>query len=605
MRDKGSQKLWVMFGILALVGLVFLYKIASLQLFTDSYLKQALRNSSSEIALYPVRGTIYDRNDQLIVYNDYVYDLAVLPINTRSFDTLELCHILKIDTAELNGKLRKAAQYSRRKPSLIAKNLSTQAYSILQENLYRFPGFIIENKTDRRYKFKGLAHVLGYLGEVDDQNLEADPYYRMGDLIGVTGIEKTYETELRGKKGLRVIMVDKHNAEKGVFADGMYDTPAEPGQDLFTGIDLYLQEMAETFLQNKTGSIVAIEPKTGQILCLANSPAYDPSELSGPNRNKNFRRLLVDPSKPLFNRALKSPYPPGSTFKTVQALIGQQEQVVFPHTTYSCFGGYRLGNRTLGCHAHANPVQLRYSIQTSCNAYYCHVFRNIVDNPKYNSVSEGLEAWIAHLNSFGIGVLTGVDIAGESRGILPSTAMYNRIFGPKWRSSSIISVAIGQGEVGMTPLQIANMTAAIANKGTYIRPHVVAYIGRDKKQKPPNLEPIQTSVDSSFFPIIIESMASVYKPGGTAFSAAIPGLELCGKTGTAQNPHGKDHSVFIGFGPKDNPQIAVAILIENGGYGATWAAPMASLLMEYFITGNTQSSRPQMYQRMLQPVKNP
>lgn len=602
MSRETSFKATVFYGILVLIGLVFLIKIASLQLFEESYLRQALRNSSTEITIYPVRGTIYDRNGKLIVYNDYVYDLAVIPIKTAPFDTVELAGILEIDTATLAQSLRKAAIYSRRKPSVIAKNLSTIAYSVLQENLFRFPGFIIENKTDRKYKVHGLAHVLGYVSEVNENDLAEDPYYKPGDLKGVTGIERSYEVELRGKKGVRVMIVDKHNMEKGAFADGMYDSLPTPGKDLYTSIDLDLQELAEQFLANKTGSIVAIAPQTGEILCLANSPAYDPNELTGPERNKNFRRLIMDPRKPLYNRSLKAPYPPGSTFKTVQALIGQQEEVLFPHTSYSCYGGYALGNRKVGCHAHGNPVNMKYSIQTSCNAYYCHVFRTIVDNPKYASVSEGLEAWIAHLHTFGIGVITGVDIFGESKGILPSSERYARVFGKRWRSANVISVAIGQGEVGLTPLQMANMCATIANRGYYIRPHVVRYIGREQTVQPADLQRKYTSVDTGYFRAIVEAMASVYQPGGTAFWASIPGIELCGKTGTAQNPHGKDHSVFIGFGPKENPQIAVAILIENGGFGATWAAPMASLIMERYIKQSKETAKPDMLNRMLLPV---
>ncbi|MCO6495954.1 MAG: penicillin-binding protein 2 [Bacteroidetes bacterium] len=603
MSKQTSNKLWVFYSILIAVGLVFLYRITVLQLFKgEDYLKQALRNSSTEITLHPVRGTIYDRNGKLIVYNDYVYDLLVVPIKTESFDTLELCRILEIDTSELEQKLRKAKSFSSRKPSLVAKNLSTPAYSVLQENLFRFPGFYIESKTDRKYKVKGMAHVLGYTSEVNKNDIENDPYYKQGDLIGVTGIEKSYEKELRGKNGVRVMIVDKHNIEKGNFADGFYDTEPIPGQDLFTTIDLNLQELAETFLSNKTGSIVAIEPATGEVLCIANSPGYDPNELSGPERNKNFRKLLVDPKKPLFNRALKAPYPPGSTFKPIQALIGLQEGVITPQTAFPCYRGYILGNRKVGCHAHASPVNLKYSIQTSCNAYYCYLFRDIVDNPIYSNVSEGLNAWIAHLNTFGLGILTDIDIPGESKGILPSVNLYKRVFGKNWRSSNVISVGIGQGEVGVTPLQMANYTAIIANRGYFIRPHVVKYVGRNKARKPSNLQKHNVSIDTSYFPLIVDAMNLVYQPGGTAFWSSIPGLNLCGKTGTAQNPHGNDHSIFIGFGPKDNPKIAIAVIIENGGFGATWAAPIASLLMERYLKQSNETAKPEMYKRMLNPV---
>jgi penicillin-binding protein 2 len=602
MSNMGKRS-YLMYGLLLLVGIVFLYKFYTLQLKSDAYLIQAQRNGSTEVPLYPVRGTIYDRNDKLIVFNDFVYDLAVIPIKAKHFDTIVLCNLLEITQEELITRIEKAAKYSTRKPTTIAKNLSVKAYSAIQENLYRYPGFVIENKTDRRYKTAALAHVLGYVSEASEELIKENPYYKMADLVGVTGIEKSYEEELRGVKGYKIMMVDKFNLQKGSFADGKFDTKPIPGQDLVTSIDLDIQLMAEEFLKNKTGSIVAIEPKTGEILCLANSPAYDPNELTGPERNKNFRKLLMDPKKPLYNRALKAPYPPGSTFKTVQALIGMQEEVLVPETRYPCFGGYRLGNRKVGCHAHPSPADLKYSIQTSCNAYYCYVFKSIVDNPKYKNVSEGLNAWVAHLNTFGIGVTTNVDIAGENKGYIPTPERYQKVFGKNWKSSNVISIAIGQGEVGLTPIQMANMCAIIANKGYYVRPHVVKYIGKDRTKVPDHLHKNYTSVERQYYDIVYEAMASVYKPGGTAFWTAIPGLELCGKTGTAQNPHGKDHSVFIGFGPKENPQIAVAILIENGGFGATWAAPMASLIMEKYITRKEVSAKPEMYQRMLLPVK--
>ena len=603
--SKDNSKAFVFYGILIFIGLVFIIKLVQLQLTSDYYLIQAERNGSTEITLYPVRGAIYDRNGKLIVYNDVVYDLSLVPMKAKDFDTMSLCKILKIDKEEYIERMLKASKYSRRKISLFYKHLDTRTYSIIQENLQHFPGFIIEHKTDRKYKFNGLSHVLGYVSEVSERTVNENSYYKPGDLIGETGVEKSYEEFLRGKKGVRVVLRDRFNLEKGSFADGMYDTMPIAGEDLYLSIDLDLQEMAEKFLENKKGSIVAIDPKTGEVLCLANSPAYDPNMLTGAERNSNFPKLLRDPIKPLYNRALKAPYPPGSTFKTVQSLIGRQEQVVFPDTRYSCFGGYRMGGRTVGCHGHANPVNLQYSIHTSCNGYYCHIFRLIVDNPKYKNISEGLDAWVRYLNSFGIGQLTGIDIPGESKGILPSPALYEKIFGKNWKSSNIISIAIGQGEVGMTPLQLANMCATIANKGYYITPHVVKGIGNEKTAPSVASEINYTMVDSMYFEFLINSMNLVYKPGGTAWWTAIPGIELCGKTGTAQNPHGKDHSVFIGFGPREDPKIAVAILIENGGFGATWAAPMTSLIMERYITGSDKTSKPDMYKRMLNPVIPP
>lgn len=597
-----NGRLFVFIGVLILTGIIFSIRLFFLQIVDTSNYYKAQSYGSNEITIYPSRGTIVDRYGKLMVFNDAIYDLMVVPQKAKNYNKVLLCQELMLDTVEFNRRMKKASRYNPREASVIYKNLPFSLYTRVLEILYQFPAFYIETKIDRRYNIDGAAHLLGYMGEVSEKQLADDKYYKPGDMKGITGIEKSYEFYLRGIKGKKVVLVDKFSKQQGSFAGGKFDSLPVSGQNIISAIDLDLQQFGEELLRNKIGSIVAIEPSTGEVLAIVNSPNYDPNLLVGQQRNKNFSSLLLDPRKPLFNRALKSPYPPGSTFKTVQALIGQQEEVLFPDTKYPCHGGYHMGSITVGCHPHASPLDLKTSITKSCNAYYCFVYRSILDNPKYSSVQESYVKWTQYLNSFGIGINTGIDLPEESRGIVKKPGYFEIEFGKNWRSSNVISMSIGQGQIGLTPLQMANVAAVIANRGFYFTPHVVRSIG-DKAFMPPEFKvKHRTMIHPMYFDTIIAGMAKVCVPGGTASRTGIPGIEICGKTGTAQNPHGEDHSIFIAFAPRDNPKIAICVIVENGGFGADYAAPVANLLIErYLMKDKTQpTQKPEMLKRMLE-----
>ncbi|MEZ4805357.1 MAG: penicillin-binding protein 2 [Bacteroidia bacterium] len=596
-----SNRLYILIGVLVLIGIIFISRLFYLQIVDTSNYYKAQSYGSNDITIYPSRGTIVDRFGKLMVYNDAAYDLMVVPRKAVNVDKVFLCKELGIDTIEYNKRIKKASRYNPREPSVLYKNLSFKLYVRLNEFIHNFPAFYIETKIDRRYNINGAAHLLGYMGEVSEKQLKADKYYKPGDIKGITGIEKSYEFYLRGKKGRKVVLVDKFSKQQGSFANGKFDSVPVPGMNIISSIDIDLQEFGELLIANKTGSIVAIEPSTGEVLSIVNNPNYDPNLLVGQTRNKNFSSLLLDPSKPLFNRALKAPYPPGSTFKTVQALIGLQEGVLYPETRYPCHGGYRMGSIKVGCHAHASPLDLKTSITKSCNAYYCHVYRSILDNPAYPSVQDAYVKWTQYLSSFGIGVRTGIDLPEESKGIIKPTQYFERVFGKNWRSSNVISMSIGQGEVGLTPLQMANLAAIIANRGFFYTPHVVRSIGDEHYLPEEFKEKRFTMVEARYFDTIIAGMAKVCLPGGTASHTGITGIEICAKTGTAQNPHGKDHSVFIAFAPRENPKIAICVIIENGGFGASYAAPIANLMIERYLSKDRTlpSSKPEMLKRML------
>lgn len=572
--------------------LVLIIRLFHLQVIEHSYRLSASNNVLRYITQYPARGLIYDRNNELLVYNTAAYDLMVIPRQVQPFDTTEFCSILEITHEQLENSLLEAKTHSTFRPSIFLKQVSAETYATLQEKLFKYPGFYVQSRSLRAYPRSIGAHLLGYVGEVDDRIISNSPYYRMGDYIGISGLERSYEAELRGKKGVNVYLVDVHNRIKGSYAEGRYDTVAVLGSNLKTTIDANLQEYGERLMQNKIGGIVAIEPKTGEILAMISSPTIDPNLLVGRPRTTNFRVLDSDTLKPLFNRTLMALYPPGSTFKVVNALIGLQEKVVRPQTKYSCDGGYRIG-RGVGCHSHPSPTDLIQSIQVSCNTYYCHVFRNIIDKPEFGGVEGGFTAWKNHVESFGFGKKLNIDQPNELSGIVPSISFYDRYFRKGgWNSLTILSLAIGQGELGTTPLQMANMTASIANRGFFYTPHLVKEIDGE-----PDIEPRfklrnYTTIDSVWFNYVVEGMDKAVNgepgSGSTARIAAISDITVCGKTGTSQNPHGKDHSVFIAFAPKDDPKIAIAVYIENAGFGATWAAPIASLMIEKYLTGQVE-----------------
>lgn len=581
-------------GFLALFG-----KLFYIQIIDSSYKVSAESNSQRIITRYPARGLIYDRNGRLIVSNQAAYDVLVNPSQLQAFDTLTLCKMLGITIDAAKRAIDSAFRFSRYQPSEFVRQISVQEYAVLQEQLYKFPGFFVQPRTLRKYHTSGSAHLLGYVGEVDKSIIKKDPYYRMGDYIGISGIERAYEEDLRGRKGQEVLLVDVHGRVKGSFADGKFDREAVVGEDLYATIDLALQEYGEKLMQNMRGSIVAIEPQTGEILALVSSPGYNPALLVGRARAGNYARLAKDTLKPLFNRALMAKYPPGSTFKIMNALIGLREEVISAQTEFGCNMGIQIGGMFKRCHSHASPLALRGAIQNSCNSYFFLTFRNIIENRNYNNSTEAYNAWRRYVTSFGFGNVLGSDLPNELGGFVPAEDYYNRYYGKnRWNAYTIISLGIGQGELGITPLQMANYAAIIANRGYYVIPHSVKAI----ENKPLNRkfrERHYVAIDSSYFEPIIDGMqGAVNGPGtGTALIARLPDIIICGKTGTAQNPHGADHSIFIAFAPRDNPKIALSVYVENGGFGATYAAPVASLMIEKFLTDTI--TRPWLEQHVL------
>ncbi|MDD2277621.1 MAG: penicillin-binding protein 2 [Bacteroidales bacterium] len=602
MQLTGNNRKYIISGIILIIFLVITFRLFFLQVVDRSYRLSASNNVLRYITQYPARGLVYDRNGELLVYNQAAYDLMVIPRQIKPFDTIEFCSVLEISKEFVDNRLKEAKAHSSFRPSIFLKQVSAETYAKLQEKLFKFPGFYVQPRTLRAYPNSIGAHFLGYVGEVDDRKIREDAYYKMGDYIGISGLERTYEEELRGKKGVSVYLVDVHNRIKGSYAEGKYDTLVVLGKDLTTSIDIELQKFGEMLMQNKLGGIVAIEPSTGEILAMISGPNYDPNLLVGRPRTLNFRNLDADTLKPLFNRPLMAKYPPGSTFKIVNALIGLEEKIVFPQTQYYCDGGYRIG-RGVGCHNHPSPTDLIKSIQVSCNTYYCNVFRNIIDKPSLGGVEQGFTVWKNHVESFGFGKKLNIDQPNELAGIVPSIEFYNRYFRKGgWSSLTILSLSIGQGELGTTPLQMANMTAAIANRGWYYTPHFVKEIDGKENIEPRFKIKNYTTIDSLWYNYIVEGMYLAVNgepgSGSTARIAVIPDIDVCGKTGTSQNPHGKDHSVFVAFAPKDNPKIAVAAYIENAGWGASWAAPIASLMIEKYLTGEIK--RKWLEQRMLE-----
>jgi len=604
MNNQLSDRKYVIIGIVLFLFVVFTFRLFYLQIIDESLKLDAKNQAFRYVTQYPTRGYIFDRNEKLLVFYNAAYDLMVLPKQVKNIDTMALCAILDIDRASFLRRMKKAVEKpnSPRKPSIFEKQISAETYAALQEKLFRFKGFFVQSRTLRKYPFPAAAHLLGYVGEVNKTIADANPYYNDGDYIGISGIEKSYEEELRGKKGVKIVMVDVHNREKGSYMNGMYDTVSIPGKSLTCTIDRDLQRYGELLMQNKFGSAVAIEPATGEILAIITSPTYDPNLLVGRERSENYAKLALDSlTLPLFNRALMASQPPGSTFKLIDALIAQSEGVLFKETRYPCARGYPpLGGKPKCSHSHP-PCDLFESISESCNSYYSYVFKSIVDNKKYKTTEEGFEAWRKYSLSFGIGRRLNSDLPNELRGNLPTVNYYNKVFGKGgWKASTIISLGIGQAELGITQLQNANVVAIIANKGFYHIPHVVKAIGRDPNH--PKLDRFKTKnytmvTDTEYYNNVIEGMAETVE-SGTARAIAIKDIAICAKTGTAQNPHGKDHSVFVAFAPKVNPKIAIAVFVENGGWGSSWAAPIASLMIEKYLRGHI--TRPEMEKRMLE-----
>ncbi|MBL6963324.1 MAG: penicillin-binding protein 2 [Bacteroidetes bacterium] len=582
---KSRHKVVVFFIIF--VGVVFFLRLFFLQVFAEKYKQFAEKNVLSRKIIKPPRGLIYDRNGKILVSNAPVYDLMVIPAQLNLEDASELCDILQITKEEYEEKLSEIKKFSYRKPSIFINNIPLETYGILQERFYEFKGFFVQPESIRKYPYEIAAHVLGYIGEVNKEEIESsEGYYLQGHNIGKSGLEKVYENELRGVYGEKYVLMDVYNTEQGSYLDGELDRPAVTGTNLLSSLDLELQQYAESLLKGKKGSIVAIEPETGEILAIVSSPSYNPSVLYGRDRSMNYNSLAADPDNPLFNRAITAMYPPGSTFKVAMALIGLKEGVIAPSTAYSCPGGYYIGNLRIACHAHASPLNLKQSLTQSCNAYYCHVFRNVIDLNTFPSIYDGYNNWRNDVIEFGLGQKLGVDLFNEAKGILPKTDRYDKIYGRnRWKSTNILSLAIGQAEISLTPLQLANFSAAIANRGYYITPHLVKSYMDEGRQYGKKYEKHLIQMDTSKYRVVIDAMANVPRIGtAIRYGPYFKAYQICGKTGTAQNPHGEDHSVFISFAPKYNPKIAVAAVIENAGQGAHWAAPICFLVTEYYLS---------------------
>lgn len=575
---------------MGLVGLIFLIRLFYVQVYTDKYKLDSRNNVLRYITDYPARGLVYDRNGELLVHNQAAYNLMVIPHQTEPFDTSAFLSMIGMEKEKFLAVYNKAAKYSSRKPSVLVRDLSGEDYGKLQEIMFRFPGFYTQPKTLRKYPINAASHLLGYISEVDKKIIEDNPYYKTGDHIGMSGIEKQYEKVIRGRRGRRIVLVDVFNREKGKFMGGEYDTLAISGKDLYLSIDARLQQYGEELMRNKKGAIVAIEPATGEVLCLISKPDYNPNVLVGRVRSENYQKLKEDTLKPLFNRALMASYPPGSTFKLINALIGLQEGVLAPNTTYSCYGGYNIGSFHMGCHAHRSPINLEYSIQTSCNAYYSNVFRSILD--KYDKTENGFNKWREYVDDFGLGRKLGIDIPNELSGYVPTQEYYDRYYQRgHWSSLTVVSLAIGQGELGITPLQMTNIACVIGNRGFYVTPHLDV-TGYNK-----NIEKHTVNIDTSNFNLVASAMKKVVEQG-TGYSARKEGIDICGKTGTVENPHGEDHSTFLAFAPSDHPKIAISVYVENGVWGSRWAAPIAGLMIEKYLRDSI--SNPALEKRMME-----
>jgi penicillin-binding protein 2 len=580
---------YFLFGTSALLLLITLFGI---QVVDDSFKISADNNVIKAVTLYPERGYIYDRNGELLVTNQRAYDLMVTPRQVKEMDTLGFCRIIDIDQEYFDKQFSKAHRYSRYRASVFIKEISKQTAAQLQERLYEFPGFHLQERTMREYPQQSAAHILGYVSQVPDYILKKNDYYKKNDNYGMSGVESSYEKDLRGTQGVQYLIRDVWNRAIGKFENGKFDSLAINGKDLELSIDIHLQEYAELLMQNKKGSIVAIEPSTGEILSLVSSPYYDPNLLIGRSRSPNFNRMYKDEDKPLFDRSLLAEYPPGSTFKLLNALIALEEDVISPRTSFSCDEGWRFSAKLkIGCHAHRSPLNLVESITQSCNAYYCNTFRRIIE--KYPTAAEGYENWRNHVLSFGLGDFLNNDLYTGRKGRVPSVDFYNRQYGKRrWKAPTVISLAIGQDALVVSPIQMANMCAAIANRGHYFTPHIVRKVDGELLTDSTYTIPKYTTVNEKNYKTVINGMEKVFTDKhGTAKTARVKNIKICGKTGTAENSHGEDHSIFIAFAPKNNPQIALAVYVENGGWGSTWAAPIASLMIEQYLTGQITNTK--------------
>lgn len=600
-----EKRKYIIGGFITIVVLIYLLRLFNLQVLDSRYKDDADSNAFLRKTIYPSRGVIYDRNGKVVVYNKPAYDILVIPRDIQPFDTLDFCNTLGLTKEQLKALFtdmkdkRKNPGYSSYSPQTLITHLDAADYGRIQEKMYRFPGFFIQKRIMREYNYHCGGNLLGNIREVSAKDIKRDPYYKSGDYTGDLGIEKSYEEHLRGIKGEEILIRDVHGSIHGRYDNGSHDKKAISGRNLKLGIDIELQQYAESLMRGKLGAVVAIEPQTGEVIALVTSPSYDPALLVGRDRGKNYKALRDNPYKPLLDRSIQGAYPPGSTFKPGQGLILLQEGIITTGTPFPCARGYINAGLRLRCHPHASPITLKPALQTSCNAFFCWGLKAMLEKKrKYGSTAKAFEVWKTHLVELGYGYKLGIDIPGESRGFIPNAKFYDKIYGEdNWSANTIISVSIGQGEILATPLQIANLGATIANRGWFITPHVVKSIEDtiiDKQYR----EHRTPNISRSHFEQVAEGMRMAVT-GGTCKLANLPDIEVCGKTGTAQNPHGHDHSVFLGFAPYHNPKIAVCVYVENAGYGATYGVPIGSLVIEKYLKGEISESRKYIEERML------
>ena len=591
MKNYGLEyRRFVIAGVATFIVIVYIIRLFTLQLMSDDYKKNADSNAFLKKIAYPSRGVIKDRNGKLLVYNQPSYDIMVVMNEARNhLDTLEFCEALGITREEFDERMEaikdrsKNPGYSRFTEQMFRSQLSDHDFSVLQEKLYRFPGFYVQKRSIRQYEYPYAAHVLGDVAEVSPSDIEEDDYYQSGDYIGKLGVERYYEKYLRGEKGVQILLRDAHGRIQGSYKDGELDRPPVPGKNLTLGIDIDLQALGERLLEGKIGSIVAIEPKTGEVLCMVSSPTYDPRMMVGRQRSKSHIELSRNSWKPLLNRSIMGQYPPGSTFKTTQALTFMSEGIITAQTAYPCYHGFVYKGLRVGCHGHGSPLPLVPALSTSCNGYFCWGLYHMIGNrQKYPTVQVAMDKWRDYMVSMGFGYRLGIDLPGERRGLIPNAMFYDKAYKGSWNGLTIISISIGQGEVNATPLQIANLGATIANRGYFITPHVVKKI-EDNKLDTLYTNRRYTMASRQAYEAVVQGMRSAAL-GGTCHELAKYDFMACGKTGTAQN-RGHDHSVFMGFAPMDDPKIAVAVYVENGGWGATYGVPIGGLIMEKYLHG--------------------
>lgn len=603
-----SKHKYIIGGVICLVFFIYIVQLFNLQIIKSNYKESADGNAFFNKTLYPARGVMYDRENRLLVYNQPTYDLVYIPRQVQPFDTLELCRALEITREQFDTRLadvknrRLNPGYSAYTMQTFMTQLTAQESGILQEKLYKFPGFFIQKRTLRQYNYPNAGLLLGYVAEVSRKQMEEDNYYARGDYGGKSGIETSYEKYLRGEKGVEVLLRDAHGRIQGKYENGEHDIAPVSGKNLTLSIDIELQAYGEYLLQNKVGSVVMIEPETGEILCMVTSPSYDPALLLGRDFGKNYKNLAEDPLKPLINRPIQGIFPPGSTYKVAQGLVFLEEDIINTSTMFSCAGGYPpLGGRPK-CHGHGSPLAIIPAIATSCNSFFCYGLANMLGNrKKYATVQDAMDIWYNYMTDMGFGRRVGIDLPSESSGFIPSSKFYNKYKGKNWRASNVISISIGQGEITTTPLQVANLAATIANRGFFYTPHVVKTIKDtplEEKYTTKNFIPIK----KEHYETTVEGMAQAVTSGTCRGINLLPDIQVCGKTGTAENPHGRDHSLFMGFAPKDNPKVAICVIVENGGFGATFGVPVGRLMIQKYLKGEIPESDKWLEERIANSV---